>query len=62
MAEDRLTSAVQSAIGQAQQVAITRHHQEIGIPELFKVIIQPGEFGAELYQRSGLNVDLFEKN
>ncbi|WP_057829220.1 ATP-dependent chaperone ClpB [Liquorilactobacillus cacaonum] len=61
MAEDRLTSAVQSAIGQAQQVAITRHHQEIGIPELFKVIIQPGEFGAELYQRSGLNVDLFEK-
>ncbi|MDN7144669.1 ATP-dependent chaperone ClpB [Liquorilactobacillus mali] len=61
MPEDRLTSAVQSAIAEAQQVAITRHHQEIDIPEFFKVIIQPGEFGADLFQRTGINVGLFEK-
>ncbi|MFT8423866.1 MAG: ATP-dependent chaperone ClpB [Liquorilactobacillus sp.] len=61
MPEDRLTSAVQSAVAEAQQVAMTRHHQEIDIPELFKVIIQPGEFGADLFQRSGLDVSLLEK-
>lgn len=61
MPEERLTSAVQSAIAEAQQVAMTRHHQEIDIPELFKVIIQPSEFGADLFQRAGIDVQLLEK-
>ncbi|AUJ29865.1 MAG: ATP-dependent chaperone ClpB [Liquorilactobacillus hordei] len=61
MPEERLTSAVQSAIAEAQQVAMTRHHQEIDIPELFKVIIQPSKFGADLFQRAGIDVQLLEK-
>ncbi|MCP9312099.1 ATP-dependent chaperone ClpB [Liquorilactobacillus satsumensis] len=51
MQEDQLTSAAQAALAQAQQVAVTRKQQEIDIPQLFKVMIQPGEFGADLFKR-----------
>ncbi|KRN78099.1 ATP-dependent chaperone ClpB [Ligilactobacillus acidipiscis] len=61
MNNDSLTNAVQEAIGQAQQIAITRKHQEIDIAHLFKFLIQPGEFAADLYQKAGLNVAAFEK-
>lgn len=61
MNNDSLTNAVQEAIGQAQQIAITRKHREIDIAHLFKFLIQPGEFAADLYQKAGLNVAAFEK-
>uniref|UniRef100_UPI0036D2E19A ATP-dependent Clp protease ATP-binding subunit n=1 Tax=Ligilactobacillus acidipiscis TaxID=89059 RepID=UPI0036D2E19A len=61
MNNDNLTNAVQEAIGQAQQIAITRKHQEIDIAHLFKFLIQPGEFAADLYQKAGVNVAAFEK-
>lgn len=60
MNNDNLTNAVQEAIGQAQQIAITRKHQEIDIAHLFKFLIQPGEFAADLYQKAGVNVAAFE--
>ena len=60
MNNDSLTNAVQEAIGQAQQIAITRKHQEIDIAHLFKFLIQPGEFAADLYQKAGVNVAAFE--
>lgn len=40
--EDNLTSAVQAALGEAQQIAITRKQQEIDIVHLFKFLVQPG--------------------
>ena len=61
MNNDSLTNAVQEAIGQAQQIAMTRQHQEIDIPHLFKFLIQPGEFAADLYQKAGVDVVAFEK-
>ncbi|GAW64913.1 chaperone protein ClpB [Ligilactobacillus acidipiscis DSM 15836] len=61
MNNDSLTNAVQEAIGQAQQIAITRKHQEIDVAHLFKFLLQPGEFAADLYQKAGLNVAAFEE-
>lgn len=61
MQENQMTTAVQEALAQAQQIAQTRHHQEIDLPHLFKFLIQPGEFGAELLQQAGVDLTGFEK-
>lgn len=41
-------------------MAINRKHQEIGINELFKVLVQPGEIAAEIYKKAGLDIQAFE--
>ena len=51
MNNDSITQAVQDAIAEAQQIAITRHQQEIDIPHLFKYLVQPGNLGEDIYQR-----------
>lgn len=56
MNNDSITQAVQDAIAEAQQIAITRHHQEIDIPHLFKYLVQPGNLGEDIYQKAGLNL------
>ncbi|KRL01244.1 chaperone protein ClpB [Liquorilactobacillus capillatus DSM 19910] len=61
MQEDKLTSAVQAALAEAQQIAVTRHQQEIDIPQLFKFLLQPGEFGAEIFKRAGLDTAEVER-
>ncbi|WP_281164987.1 ATP-dependent chaperone ClpB [Liquorilactobacillus sicerae] len=60
MEDNKMTSAVQEAIAQAQQIAQTRHHQEIDIPHLFKFLIQPGEFGADLFKRAQVDLEALE--
>ena len=60
MEDNKMTSAVQEAIAQAQQIAQTRHHQEIDIPHLFKFLIQPGEFGADLFKRAQVDLKALE--
>lgn len=35
-----MTTALQEAISEAQQIAVNRQHQEIGVPELFKFLTQ----------------------
>ncbi len=56
MNNDSITQAVQDAIAEAQQTAITRHQQEIDIPHLFKYLVQPGNLGEDIYQKAGLNL------
>ena len=56
MNNDSITQAVQDAIAEAQQIAITRHQQEIDIPHLFKYLVQPGNLGEDIYQQAGLNL------
>ena len=56
MNNDSITQAVQDAIAEAQQIAITRHQQEIDIPHLFKYLVQPGNLGEDIYQKAGLNL------
>lgn len=59
--EDNLTSAVQAALGEAQQIAITRKQQEIDIDHLFKFLVQPGELVGEIYKKAGVDLKNFEQ-
>lgn len=59
--EDNLTSAVQAALGEAQQIAITRKQQEIDIAHLFKFLVQPGELVGEIYKKAGVDLKNFEQ-
>lgn len=61
MNPEKLTEALQAAIGQAQQIAVTRHHQEIDIVHLFKFLVQPGEFAADVYKKAQIDVASFEQ-
>ncbi|KRL04324.1 ATP-dependent chaperone ClpB [Liquorilactobacillus oeni] len=60
MQEDKLTNAAQSALAEAQHIAVIRKQQEIDIPQLFKVMVQPNEFGANLFKRAGIKVSGLE--
>lgn len=59
--EDNLTSAVQAALGEAQQIAITRKQQEIDVAHLFKFLVQPGELVGEIYKKAGVDLKAFEQ-
>lgn len=58
---EKMTTTLQSALSEAQQIAITRHHQEIDIAHLWKIFLQPNHFARNLYKDAGLDVDLFER-
>ena len=60
MDNENYTTEVQKSLVEAQKVAINRKHQEIGINELFKVLVQPGEIAAEIYKKAGLDIQAFE--
>lgn len=57
---EKMTTTLQEAIAEAQQIAITRHHQEIDILHLWKIFMQPNHFGRNFYQDAGLDVEAFE--
>ncbi|WP_047391718.1 ATP-dependent chaperone ClpB [Pisciglobus halotolerans] len=57
---NKMTSTMQEALGEAQQIAITRQHQEIDIPHLWKVFLTPHHFARNLYQKAGLNTNQLE--
>ena len=57
---EKMTTTLQQAIAEAQQVAMTRQHQNIDIAHLWKIFLQPNHFGRNLYAGLGLDTDLFE--
>ncbi|MEG0255419.1 MAG: ATP-dependent chaperone ClpB [Vagococcus sp.] len=57
---EKMTTTLQQAIAEAQQIAITRQHQNIDIAHLWKIFLQPNHFARNLYGGLGLNLDLFE--
>ncbi|KAF1304688.1 MULTISPECIES: ATP-dependent chaperone ClpB [Enterococcus] len=57
---EKMTSTLQEAIAEAQQIAITRHHQDIDIAHLWKIFLQPNHFGRNFYTDAGVDVDDFE--
>lgn len=61
MEMEKMTTTMQSSLAEAQQVAITRHHQEIDIVHLWKIFLQPNHFARNLYKDAGLDVDAFEQ-
>ena len=58
---EKLTSTMQQALGDAQQIAVTRRHQEIDILHLWKIFMTPGHFARNFYQNSGVDVTKFEQ-
>ena len=57
MNPEQLTESLQQALAQAQQIAQTRHHQEIGVPHLFKFLTQPGELVRQIFSEAGADLD-----
>ncbi|MGX6472158.1 ATP-dependent chaperone ClpB [Pediococcus pentosaceus] len=55
MNPEKMTTALQEAISEAQQIAVNRQHQEIGVPELFKFLTQPDQLVGTLL--TDLNID-----
>lgn len=58
---EKMTTTLQSAISEAQQVAVVRHHQDIDIVHLWKTFLQPDQFGRNFYKDAGVDVVAFER-
>lgn len=58
---DKMTTSMQEAIGQAQQIAIRRQHQEIDIPHLWLVFLQPDHFAKHIYDDLGVDTPALKK-
>ena len=54
---EKMTTVLQEALAAAQNIAITRRHQEIDIAHLWKVFLQPDHFVANFYQEAGVDVN-----
>ena len=52
---------MQEALAQAQQIAMTRKHQEIDIPHLWRIFVQPDSFAYNLYHEFQLNMNDFQR-
>lgn len=46
----QMTTKLQEALGEAQQLAQTRHHQEIAVPHLLRVLLTPDEVNYQLLE------------
>ncbi|MDR1606635.1 MAG: ATP-dependent chaperone ClpB [Streptococcaceae bacterium] len=57
---DKMTTALQSALAEAQKIAQVRQHQNIEIAHLWKFLIQPGQFAHDFYRDLGLDLSAFE--
>ena len=58
---EKMTTTMQQALGQAQQIAIVRKHQEIDIPHLWKVFMEQNHFARNLYGDLNVNEKEFEE-
>ena len=58
---EKMTTAMQEALAQAQQITMTRKHQEIDIPHLWRIFVQPDSFAYNLYHEFQLNMDDFQR-
>lgn len=53
---EKMTTTMQQALGEAQQIAMTRHHQSIDIAHLWRALVQPQSFAYNLYQELGMDM------
>ncbi len=58
---EKMTTTMQQALAEAQQVAITRKHQQIDIPHLWLIFVQPDHFAHKLYQDIGTPMESFKE-
>ncbi|HBM5748986.1 TPA: ATP-dependent chaperone ClpB [Enterococcus faecium] len=57
---EKMTTTLQEAIAEAQQIAVTRKHQDIDIAHVWKIFLQSNHFGRNFYTDAGLDVESFE--
>lgn len=62
MEMDKLTSTMQQSLGEAQQIAVTRQHQEIDIVHLWKILLTPSHFAKNVYEQVDIDTTRFELN
>lgn len=60
MEMEKMTTAMQEALAEAQRIAVVRKHQAIDIPHLWKIFLQPEAFARNFYVEAGVPVDAFE--
>lgn len=58
---NQLTSTMQQALGDAQQVAATRQHQEVDVAHVWKIFMTPNHFAKNIYEAAGIDTEAFEK-
>lgn len=58
---NKLTSTMQEALSEAQQIAATRQHQEIDIAHLWKIFLTPNHFAKNIYEQVGIDTVQFEQ-
>ena len=58
---EKLTTTMQQALGDAQQVAITRQQQQIDIPHVLLVLLQPDHFAYNVYHELGTPMKEFKE-
>ncbi|SJZ62526.1 ATP-dependent Clp protease ATP-binding subunit ClpB [Pilibacter termitis] len=58
---EKMTTTMQGAIAEAQQIALTRQHQEIDIPHLWKIFLQPDHFAYNFYKDLGVDNEKFSQ-
>ena len=58
---EKLTTTMQQALGDAQQVAITRQQQQIDIPHVWLVLLQPDHFAYNVYHELGTPMKEFKE-
>ena len=61
MSNMEMTTTLQEAVANAQQIAQTRHHQEITISHLMKALVQPGNFAYNFYADLDVDMNAFEQ-
>lgn len=57
---ENMTTTMQDTLAQAQQIAMTRQHQDIGIPHLWKIFLTHGHFARLLYESIGVDVNALD--
>ena len=60
MEMEKMTTALQEAIAEAQRIAMVRKHQTIDVAHLWKIFLQPDGFARNFYSDSGVAVAAFE--
>lgn len=58
---DKMTTTMQTALAEAQNVAMVRKHQAIDIYHLWLILLQADHFAAILYQELGVPIEAFRQ-
>ncbi|GAB2027355.1 ATP-dependent chaperone ClpB [Lactovum odontotermitis] len=56
---EKMTSTLQESLGAAQQIAMTRHHQSIELPHLWRIFVEPNSFAENFYKELGIDIPDF---